>query len=40
MDITDTFTTGWHVESVEPSTIEITTDPAGVHAWLAVITRT
>ena len=38
-EIADTFTTGWRVDSIEPATIEITTDPDGIRAWLAAVTR-
>jgi cyclopropane fatty-acyl-phospholipid synthase-like methyltransferase len=30
---------GWRIDSIEPATIEITTDPDGVRAWLAAFTR-
>jgi cyclopropane fatty-acyl-phospholipid synthase-like methyltransferase len=39
-EITATFVDGWRVDSVEPATIEITTDPAGIRAWLVAATRT
>lgn len=39
-EIEAAFADGWRVDSIEPATIEITTDPAGIRAWLAVITRT
>lgn len=38
-DITGTFAAGWRADSVEPATIEVTTSPAGVPAWLAAFTR-
>jgi cyclopropane fatty-acyl-phospholipid synthase-like methyltransferase len=38
-EIGDSFADGWHVDSIEPATIEITTDPAGIRAWLAALTR-
>lgn len=38
-EITATFTDGWQIDSVEAATIDITTDPAGVRAWLAAFTR-
>jgi cyclopropane fatty-acyl-phospholipid synthase-like methyltransferase len=38
-DITAVFTDGWRIDSLEPATIDITMDPAGVHAWLAAFTR-
>ncbi|WP_367115224.1 class I SAM-dependent methyltransferase [Actinophytocola sp.] len=34
-----TFAEGWQVDTIEPATIEITTDPEGVRAWLATVTR-
>jgi cyclopropane fatty-acyl-phospholipid synthase-like methyltransferase len=34
------FAGGWQIDSIEPATIEITTDPAGVQAWLVTATRT
>jgi cyclopropane fatty-acyl-phospholipid synthase-like methyltransferase len=30
---------GWQIDSIDPATIEITTDPAGVRAWLVTATR-
>jgi len=38
-DIATAFADGWRVDSVEPATIEITTDPDGVRAWFAACTR-
>lgn len=38
-DITGAFTDGWRIDSIEPATIEVTTGPDGIRAWLAVITR-
>lgn len=38
-EITSTFAQGWRVDSIEPATIDITTDPTGVRAWLAALTR-
>ncbi|MEC3974421.1 class I SAM-dependent methyltransferase [Amycolatopsis sp. H20-H5] len=38
-EITATFADGWRVDSIEPATIDITTDPDGIRAWLASITR-
>jgi SAM-dependent methyltransferase len=38
-EITATFADGWRVDSVEPSTIDITIDPDGVRAWLTSLTR-
>jgi cyclopropane fatty-acyl-phospholipid synthase-like methyltransferase len=34
------FAWGWRVESLERATIDVTTDPAGVRAWLVALTRT
>ena len=34
------FADGWRIDSLEPTTIEITLDPAGAQAWLAAMTRT
>jgi cyclopropane fatty-acyl-phospholipid synthase-like methyltransferase len=39
-EIRDSFTDGWCIDSLEPSTIEITLDPAGAQAWLVAMTRT
>ena len=39
-EITATFAGGWRVDSVQPAIIDITADPAGIRAWLAVLTRT
>lgn len=33
------FAGGWRIDSLEPATIEITMDPAGVRAWLLAATR-
>ena len=33
------FADGWQIDSIEPTTLEITTDPAGVRAWLVTATR-
>ena len=38
-EIEASFADGWHVESVEASTIEITTDPMGALAWLVAVAR-
>ncbi|CAM4172164.1 class I SAM-dependent methyltransferase [Kibdelosporangium persicum] len=38
-DVHAAFADGWHVDSIEPTTIEITTDPAGIRAWLVAVTR-
>jgi cyclopropane fatty-acyl-phospholipid synthase-like methyltransferase len=39
-EIRASFTDGWRVDSIEPSKIEVTIDPAGAHAWLLSATRT
>jgi cyclopropane fatty-acyl-phospholipid synthase-like methyltransferase len=39
-EIAAAFANGWHIDSVEPSTIEITTDPDGLRAWLVALTKT
>jgi cyclopropane fatty-acyl-phospholipid synthase-like methyltransferase len=39
-EIIAAFTNGWVIDSIEPATLEITTDPAGIHAWLVAATRT
>ena len=39
-EIETTFRPGWQVDSVEPATIETLTDPNGIRAWLAALTRT
>jgi hypothetical protein len=31
---------GWRIDSIEPATIDITTDPNGIRAWLTALTRT
>jgi cyclopropane fatty-acyl-phospholipid synthase-like methyltransferase len=38
-DITGTFTQGWRIDSIEPSTIDVTPDPGTVRAWLVALTR-
>jgi cyclopropane fatty-acyl-phospholipid synthase-like methyltransferase len=38
-EIEAAFADGWGVDSIEPSTIDITTDPDGVRAWLVALTR-
>jgi ubiquinone/menaquinone biosynthesis C-methylase UbiE len=38
-EIAATFADRWQVDFIEPAKIEITTDPAGVRAWLAGLTR-
>jgi cyclopropane fatty-acyl-phospholipid synthase-like methyltransferase len=39
-EITTSFADGWRIDLIEPATIEITTDPAGIRAWLVAATRT
>jgi SAM-dependent methyltransferase len=38
-EIEATFADRWRVDSIEPATIDITTDPDGVRAWLVALTR-
>jgi cyclopropane fatty-acyl-phospholipid synthase-like methyltransferase len=37
--IESAFTSGWRIDAITRSTIAITLDPHGVHAWLAALTR-
>ncbi|MBC9723862.1 class I SAM-dependent methyltransferase [Streptomyces sp. TRM68367] len=39
-EIEASFAEGWRIDSIEPSTIDITTDPDGIRAWLVALTRT
>ena len=39
-EIVDTFSQGWHVDSLERVPLETTEVPPGIPAWLATITRT
>jgi ubiquinone/menaquinone biosynthesis C-methylase UbiE len=39
-EIAAAFAGGWRVDSVEPATIEVTTGPGGLGAWLVAATRT
>ena len=39
-EIVAAFREGWRIDSVEPATIDTLTDPDGVRAWLAALTRT
>jgi hypothetical protein len=39
-EITAAFAGGWQIDSVQPATIDITTDPAGIRALIAALTRT
>jgi SAM-dependent methyltransferase len=38
-EIESSFADGWHIDSIEPSRIEITTNPEGALAWLVSATR-
>jgi cyclopropane fatty-acyl-phospholipid synthase-like methyltransferase len=38
-EIIASFANGWRVDSIEPSTIDITIDPNGARAWLSALTR-
>jgi SAM-dependent methyltransferase len=38
-EIEAAFADGWRIDSIEPSTIDITTDPDGIRAWLVALTR-
>jgi cyclopropane fatty-acyl-phospholipid synthase-like methyltransferase len=38
-EIVAAFSDGWHIDSIEPATIEITTDPRGIRAWLVAAVR-
>jgi cyclopropane fatty-acyl-phospholipid synthase-like methyltransferase len=38
-EIEAAFADGWRVDSIEPSTIDITTDSDGIRAWLVALTR-
>ena len=38
-EIEAVFGDGWRIDEIEPATLEVTVDPAGVHAWRAAITR-
>ena len=39
-EIVSAFRQGWRIDSVEPATIDTLTDPDGIRAWLAALTRT
>ena len=39
-EIAAAFAGGWRIDAVEPATIEVTTDPGGIRAWLVGATRT
>jgi ubiquinone/menaquinone biosynthesis C-methylase UbiE len=38
-EVTTTFAGGWHIDSIEPATIDITMDENGARAWLVSMTR-
>jgi len=38
-EITTAFADGWRVDSIEPATIDIITDPDGIRAWLVALTK-
>ncbi len=38
-EILAAFAVGWQIDSIEPSTIEITPDPNGLRAWSVALTR-
>ncbi|MFD8302827.1 class I SAM-dependent methyltransferase [Streptomyces sp. NPDC059690] len=38
-EIQASFADGWRVDSIKPATIDITTDPDGIRAWLTALTR-
>jgi cyclopropane fatty-acyl-phospholipid synthase-like methyltransferase len=38
-EITDAFAYYWQINSLEPATIEVTTESEGIHAWLLAATR-
>jgi hypothetical protein len=33
------FGDGWRIDAIEPATLEVTIDPAGVRAWRVSVTR-
>jgi SAM-dependent methyltransferase len=39
-EILSAFRAGWQVDAIEPATIDTLTDPDGIRAWLATLTRT
>ena len=39
-EIRTSFANGWRLDSIQPSKIEVTVDPAGAQAWLVSATRT
>lgn len=38
-EIEAAFSDGWRIDSIEPATIDITTTPDGIQAWLVALTR-
>jgi cyclopropane fatty-acyl-phospholipid synthase-like methyltransferase len=38
-EITAAFADGWRIDSIDAATIDITTDPDGIRAWLVALTR-
>lgn len=38
-EIRDAFADGWHIDAIDPATLDITLAPSGIRAWLAAITR-
>ena len=38
-EIRESFSDGWRIESIEPTVLEVTLTPAGISAWLAIVTR-
>jgi hypothetical protein len=36
--ITASFATGWRIDSIEAASIEITTEPGHIDAWLTALT--
>jgi cyclopropane fatty-acyl-phospholipid synthase-like methyltransferase len=38
-EITAAFARGWQIDSLKPATIEVTTEPDGIRAWLLAASR-
>jgi hypothetical protein len=38
-EITAAFAHGWQIDSLEPATIDVTSEPNGIRAWLLAATR-
>ena len=38
-EITAAFAEGWRIETIDPATIEVTTDPGGIRAWSVAVER-